>query len=237
MEADAGEYSPSAPNRGQLHVIYSAFEEQEHTGTLWLGIQAYLSIYCPLLHLLFVCSAVRCFWNELSVHKLRQKSADVTEQKRPKRSLKMVHTAGSPTSVVSTWTGSAYFSVGAPSWERMENLGGSWGVSRKVSPKDRWVVLYRFLMAAAHPGTPLLQVAPPVPPPGRFHSDEAALYQSTRCAAPCAACPSGTCLEHKGPRVKDKTHAKAQRWSSRAKTLTSGPCHSLVPTFQQLPQV
>lgn len=102
MEADAGEYSPSAPNRGQLHVIYSAFEEQEHTGTLWLGIQAYLSIYCPLLHLLFVCSAVRCFWNELSVHKLRQKSADVTEQKRPKRWLKMVHTAGSPTSVVST---------------------------------------------------------------------------------------------------------------------------------------
>lgn len=102
MEADAGEYSPSTPNTEHLHVIYSAYEEQERSGTLELRIQAYLSIYCPLLHLLFVCSTVRCFWNELSVHKLRQKSTDVTEQQQPKRWLKMVHKASSPTSVVST---------------------------------------------------------------------------------------------------------------------------------------
>lgn len=37
---------------------------------LWLGVCAYLSLYCPLLHLVFVCSAVCCFWNELSVDKL-----------------------------------------------------------------------------------------------------------------------------------------------------------------------
>lgn len=68
----------------------------------------------------------------------------------------------------------------------------------KKSLTQRQIVLYRFPMAAAHPGTPPLQLAPPVPPPpGRFRSDEPALCQSNRCAAPCAECPSGTCLEQK----------------------------------------
>lgn len=64
-------------------------------------------------------------------------------------------------------------------------------------------------MAAPHPGTQPGQVAPPVPlPPGTFHSDESALCQSNRCAALCAACPSGTCLEQKEC-LKSKT---TQHW-------------------------
>lgn len=65
---------------------------------------------------------------------------------------------------------------------------------------------YQVLMAAPHPGTQPRQVAAPVPlPPGMFHSDESALCQSNHCAALCAGCPSGTCLEQKQC-LKSKTN-------------------------------
>lgn len=77
--------------------------------------------------------------------------------------------------------------------------------------------LYQVLMAAPHPGIQPRQMAPPVPlPPGMFHSDESALCQSSRCAALCAECPSGTCLEQKGTsQVKNKTNSGTL--TSRAK--------------------
>lgn len=109
---------------------------------------------------------------------------------------------------------------------------------KKISPKRRQIALYQVLMAGPHPGTQPLRVAPPAPlPPGMFHSDEAALYQSNRCAALCAECPSKSCLEQKGSRVKDKAHTRTETWTSRAEIHTSRSCHSLVPTFKQLPQV
>lgn len=70
-------------------------------------------------------------------------------------------------------------------------------------------------MVAPRLGTQPRQVAPPVPlPPGMFHSDESALCQSNRCAALCAACPSGTCLKQKEC-LKSKTN---QHWYQHLKS-------------------
>lgn len=75
--------------------------------------------------------------------------------------------------------------------------------------------LYQVLLAAPRPGTQPQQAAPPVPlPPGRFHSDESALYQSIRCGALCAACPLGTCLKQKEC-LKSKSR---QHWCIKLKS-------------------
>lgn len=73
-----------------------------------------LSLHCPLLHLVFFCTAVRRFWNELSVYKLERnkREEDVTNVNT---FIFKGDTETKLTSVVSTLTGSAYFSVAAPS--------------------------------------------------------------------------------------------------------------------------
>lgn len=57
--------------RIKLTALESRFQGTEDW---WFSNRAYLGLHTPLLDLVFVCTAVCSFWNELSVYKLQQKT-------------------------------------------------------------------------------------------------------------------------------------------------------------------
>lgn len=149
-----------------------------------------LSLHCPFLPLLFVCTGVCCFWNELRAHKLQQNKNTKLNYTHTKKDIFqllnntcMIYNAAhdtnrNPTSVFSTLTGSVYFSVAVPLREKKQ----MWVfclLQRKILYMCLYVVGYQVLMAALHPHSQSPQTALLVHLlPCMFHSDEFVLCQS-----------------------------------------------------------